>query len=176
MFSLSDDNSNTPFSREELDKLAADVNNAVDRLDQYDKHLLVERLLTTINKGVAPVPMFSTEQAASLLGVSNSATIRNWLEGGYFPGAKFIPNVGWQFSPAGIRQCIETCSEIRNLNTLEELKARGLKIPRESYWLYSNPVAMNLVRQGLADAKAGRITLSDEEFLFELEVPEPPLL
>jgi len=176
MFTLSDDNSNTPFSREELDKLAADVNNAVDRLDQYDKHLLVERLLTTINKGVAPVGMLSTEQAASLLGVSSSATIRNWLEGGYFPGAKFTPNVGWQFDPAGIRHCIRVCSEITNLNTLEELKARGLKVPGESYWIYSHPTALSLVRHSLAAEKAGRITLSDEEFLFELEVPEPPLL
>lgn len=121
MFTLGNDNWLTPFSQEELDELGGDVNNAVDGLDQYDKHLLVERLLSTIKVGVAPVVMLSTEQAANRLGISNPDTIRNWLEGGYFPGAKYTPNVGWRFDPAGVRHCIKICEQIIVLNTKEEI-------------------------------------------------------
>ncbi len=39
----------------------------------------------------------TTKEVAELLGVSSPATVKNWLEGGSFPGAVFV-NGEWMFS------------------------------------------------------------------------------
>jgi excisionase family DNA binding protein len=41
--------------------------------------------------------MLTSKQAASLLGVASANTVKNWLEGGYFPGAFQTPGGHWRF-------------------------------------------------------------------------------
>lgn len=36
-------------------------------------------------------------QVAKILGITSEATIRNWLHGGYFPGASQTENGEWTF-------------------------------------------------------------------------------
>jgi excisionase family DNA binding protein len=53
---------------------------------------LVERLMAT-----AQADALTSKQAASLLGVASANTVKNWLEGGHFPGAFKTPGGHWRF-------------------------------------------------------------------------------
>lgn len=44
-----------------------------------------------------PKNALTSGQAAELLGVSSPNTVKNWLEGGYFPNAYQTPGGHWRF-------------------------------------------------------------------------------
>lgn len=44
----------------------------------------------------------TTGQAAKLLGVSSPNTVKNWLQGGWFPGAIRTPGGHWRFLRADV--------------------------------------------------------------------------
>jgi hypothetical protein len=45
----------------------------------------------------ATTPDLSSREAAEFLGVTSPATIKNWLEGGFFPGSYKTQNGDWLF-------------------------------------------------------------------------------
>jgi len=53
---------------------------------------LVARLVAS-----AQADTLSSTQVASLLGVASANTVKNWLEGGHFPGAFQTPGKHWRF-------------------------------------------------------------------------------
>ena len=54
---------------------------------------LVERLVAS-----AQTDTLTSTQAAALLGVASANTVKNWLEGSFFPGAFQTPGGHWRFS------------------------------------------------------------------------------
>jgi excisionase family DNA binding protein len=69
--------------------LLSDVTAALRDAGRSD---LVERLVAS-----ALANTLSSTQAASLLGVASANTVKNWLEGGHFPGAFQTPGGHWRF-------------------------------------------------------------------------------
>lgn len=62
----------------------------------------------------------TSEQAATFLGVRSLHTVRNWLEGGSFPGAYQDGEGVWRFPIAQleeVRDHMETYNESRQLRT-----------------------------------------------------------
>ncbi len=65
--------------------------------------------------------VLTTCQAAELLGISSPSTIRNWLEGGHFPGASLTPEGYWEFTLAGVLEAKACMSVIQEKNRTGDL-------------------------------------------------------
>lgn len=58
----------------------------------------------------------TSTQAASILGVSSANTVKNWLEGGYFPGAFKTPGGHWRFPRAEVEAMRTRIQELHERN------------------------------------------------------------
>lgn len=72
---------------------------------------LVERLVAS-----AQTDTFTSTQAAALLGVASANTVKNWLEGGYFPGAFQTPGGHWRFPRDEVEAVKIRMEDLRNRN------------------------------------------------------------
>jgi hypothetical protein len=63
----------------------------------------------------------TTTQAANLLGVTSPATMKNWLEGGNFPGAYLTSEGYWAFPLVGVLEAKARMDEIREKNRTGDL-------------------------------------------------------
>lgn len=69
----------------------------------------------------APDEMITTTQAARLLGVSSPNTVKNWLSGGHFPGARRTPGGHWRFARREVEAVKLRMAELRARNRRGEL-------------------------------------------------------
>ena len=77
---------------------------------------LVERLMAT-----AQADALTSKQAASLLGVASANTVKNWLEGGHFPGAFKTPGGHWRFPRVEVEATKLRMEELRERNRRGDL-------------------------------------------------------
>jgi excisionase family DNA binding protein len=77
---------------------------------------LVERLMAT-----AQADALTSKQAASLLGVASANTVKNWLEGGHFPGAFKTPGGHWRFPREEVEAVKLRLEELRERNRHRDL-------------------------------------------------------
>ena len=76
-------------------------------------------------KQTADVPSndsLTSKAAASMLGVSSANTVKNWLEGGYFPGAYKTPGGHWRFPRAEVEAVRARLQELRDRNLRGDLE------------------------------------------------------
>ncbi|MEY3930458.1 MAG: Helix-turn-helix domain [Cyanobacteriota bacterium] len=78
---------------------------------------LVERLMAS-----AQADILTSTEAASLLGVASANTVKNWLEGGYFPGAFQTPGGHWRFPREEVEAAKARMEELRNRNRHGDLR------------------------------------------------------
>ena len=88
--------------------LLSDVTAALREAGRND---LVDRLVAS----AAAAPLTS-KQAATLLGVSSANTVKNWLEGGYFPGAFQTPGGHWRFPREEVETVKMRMEDLRDRN------------------------------------------------------------
>lgn len=81
---------------------------------------LVERLVAS-----AQTDTLTSTQAAALLGVASANTVKNWLEGGYFPGAFQTPGGHWRFSRDEVEAVKMRMEDLRNRNRHGDLMPFG---------------------------------------------------
>lgn len=81
---------------------------------------LAEKLLA-----FRPRRSMTSGEAAALLGVSSRNTVKNWLEGGFFPGAYKTPGGHWRF----LRDEVESVKA--RMDELREKNRRGEVAPPE---------------------------------------------
>ncbi|MCP9891389.1 helix-turn-helix domain-containing protein [Cyanobium sp. Aljojuca 7D2] len=81
---------------------------------------LVERLVASTE-----ADMLTSKQAASLLGVASANTVKNWLEGGYFPGAFQTPGGHWRFPREEVEAVKMRMEDLRNRNRHGDLMPVG---------------------------------------------------
>ncbi|MCP9774308.1 helix-turn-helix domain-containing protein [Cyanobium sp. WAJ14-Wanaka] len=81
---------------------------------------LVERLMASTQ----PAVLTSTE-AASLLGVASANTVKNWLEGGHFPGAFQTPGGHWRFPREEVEAVMMRMEDLRGRNRQVDLMPVG---------------------------------------------------
>ncbi len=91
--------------------LYADV---AEVLLQAGRHDLVERLAA-----LNPKESLTSSEAAKLLGLSSSNTVKNWLAGGHFPGAYQTAGGHWRFP----RHEVEAVKQ--RMEVLRERNRRG---------------------------------------------------
>ncbi|MFN9610717.1 MAG: helix-turn-helix domain-containing protein [bacterium] len=77
---------------------------------------LVDRLVTS----AAAAPLTS-KQAATLLGVSSANPVKNWLEGGWFPGAFQTAGGHWRFPLEDVEAVRSRLEGLRDRNSRREL-------------------------------------------------------
>lgn len=83
---------------------------AADRLD------LVERL-----RALWEDEELTSTQAAGLLGVSSANTVKNWLQGGWFPSAYRTPGGHWRFLRSEVLAARERMDLLRDRNARRDL-------------------------------------------------------
>jgi excisionase family DNA binding protein len=88
--------------------LYSDVTAALLKAGRPD---LVERLAA-----LAPEATLTSSQAAKLLGLSSSNTVKNWLAGGYFPGAFQTAGGHWRFPRREVEAVKRRIAELRDRN------------------------------------------------------------
>jgi len=81
---------------------------------------LVERLMASTQ-----VDMLTSMEAASLLGVASANTVKNWLEGGHFPGAFQTPGGHWRFPLEEVEAAKARMEELRVRNRAGDLMPAG---------------------------------------------------
>ena len=81
---------------------------------------LVERLVAS-----AQTDTLTSTQAAALLGVASANTVKNWLEGGYFPGAFQTPGGHWRFPRDEVEAVKMRMEDLRNRNRHGDLMPVG---------------------------------------------------
>ena len=77
---------------------------------------LVERLMATTQADV-----LTSKQTASLLGVASANTVKNWLEGGHFPGAFKTLGGHWRFPREEVEATKLRMEELRDRNRRGDL-------------------------------------------------------
>jgi len=87
-----------------------------EALSAADRDDLVKRLAALRDDEV-----ITSKQAANLLGVSSANTIKNWLEGGWFPGAFRTPGGHWRFQRSEVLAARERMEELRDKNPRRDL-------------------------------------------------------
>jgi len=65
--------------------------------------------------------LLSSGDAAQLLGVSSINTVKNWLEGGAFPGARKTPGGHWRFPRSEVETVAARMKALREKNAAGEL-------------------------------------------------------
>ncbi|WP_411868812.1 helix-turn-helix domain-containing protein [Vulcanococcus limneticus] len=93
--------------------LFSDVTAALRAAGRTD---LVERLAASAN----PAPLTS-KQAATVLGVASANTVKNWLEGGWFPGAFQTPGGHWRFPVEDVEAVRLRLEGLRDRNSRRDL-------------------------------------------------------
>lgn len=93
--------------------LLSDVTAALREAGRND---LVDRLVAS----TAAAPLTS-KQAATLLGVSSANTVKNWLEGGWFPGAFQTAGGHWRFPLEDVEAVRSRLDGLRDRNNRREL-------------------------------------------------------
>ncbi len=99
----------TALAQPLFDEVTAALTDA-DRLD------LVERLAALREDQTV-----TSKQAANLLGVSSANTVKNWLEGGWFPGAFRTPGGHWRFLRSEVLAARGRMEELRDKNARRDL-------------------------------------------------------
>lgn len=94
--------------------LLSDVTAALREAGRND---LVDRLVASAT--AAPL---TSKQAATLLGVSSVNTVKNWLEGGCFPGAFQTPGGHWRFPPEDVEAVRSRLEGLRDRNSRRDLE------------------------------------------------------
>jgi excisionase family DNA binding protein len=69
----------------------------------------------------AQADALTSKQAASLLGVASANTVKNWLEGGHFPGAFQTPGGHWRFPRGEVEATKLRMEELRERNRRGDL-------------------------------------------------------
>jgi chromosome segregation ATPase len=82
---------------------------------------------------VAKEDLFDTQAASSYLGITNPDTIRNWLEGGSFPGA-FQSRGQWFFPVVELNKVKHRIDEIQTKNKNRDLQPPD---PSDDYDLWA---------------------------------------
>lgn len=77
---------------------------------------LVERLTA-----ISPSETLTSSQAAHLLGLSSPNTVKNWLAGGYFPGAFQTAGGHWRFPRHEVEAVKRRMEELRARNRQGDL-------------------------------------------------------
>jgi excisionase family DNA binding protein len=77
---------------------------------------LIERLVAS-----AKADTLTSKQAATLLGVASANTVKNWLEGGWFPGAFQTPGGHWRFPLEDVEAVRLRLEDLRDRNSLRDL-------------------------------------------------------
>lgn len=93
--------------------LLSDVTAALREAGRND---LVDRLVAS----AAAAPLTS-KQAATLLGVSSANTVKNWLEGGWFPGAFQTAGGHWRFPLEDVEAVRSRLDGLRDRNSRRDL-------------------------------------------------------
>ena len=93
--------------------LLSDVTAALRQAGRSD---LVDRLVASAT--AAPL---TSKQAATLLGVSSANTVKNWLEGGWFPGAFQTPGGHWRFPLEDVEAVRSRLESLRDRNSRRDL-------------------------------------------------------
>jgi excisionase family DNA binding protein len=93
--------------------LLSDVTAALRDAGRSD---LVERLVASAK--AAPL---TSKQAATLLGVASANTVKNWLEGGWFPGAFQTPGGHWRFPAEDVEAVRLRLEDLRDRNSRRDL-------------------------------------------------------
>ena len=87
------------------------LNDVTTALREAGRSDLVERLVASTQ-----ADLLSSTQAASLLGVASANTVKNWLEGGHFPGAFQTPGGHWRFPRAEVEAVKLRMEDLRERN------------------------------------------------------------
>jgi excisionase family DNA binding protein len=93
--------------------LLSDVTAALREAGRSD---LVDRLVASAS--AAPL---TSKQAASLLGVASANTVKNWLEGGWFPGAFQTAGGHWRFPLEDVEAVRSRLESLRDRNSRMDL-------------------------------------------------------
>ena len=93
---------------------------AANRLD------LVERLDALDDDQV-----LTSKHAATLLGVSSANTVKNWLKGGWFPGAYRTPGGHWRFLRSEVLAARDRMDALRDSNRRGDLAQPDLEAESE---------------------------------------------
>lgn len=93
--------------------LLSDVSAALRGAGRSD---LVDRLVASAT--TAPL---TSKQAATLLGVSSANTVKNWLEGGWFPGAFQTAGGHWRFPLEDVEAVRSRLEGLRDRNSRRDL-------------------------------------------------------
>ena len=70
---------------------------------------------------VSAAAPLTSKQAATLLGVSSANTVKNWLEGGWFPGAFQTPGGHWRFPLDDVEAVRSRLESLRDRNSRRDL-------------------------------------------------------
>ncbi|GEM_PF-356607 len=63
----------------------------------------------------------TSSQAAKLLGVASTNTVKNWLKGGFFPGAFRTPGGQWRFPRHEVEETQRRMKELQGKNRRRDL-------------------------------------------------------
>jgi excisionase family DNA binding protein len=96
------------------------LNDVTAALREAGRSDLVERLAAS-----AQSDTLTSTEAAALLGVASANTVKNWLEGGYFPGAFQTPGGHWRFPRDEVEAVKMRIEELRDRNRNRDLKPVG---------------------------------------------------
>ena len=67
--------------------------------------------------------ILTSMQAAKILGITSTATIEDWLHGGYFPGASRIKEDQWSFKLSEVLDVKEAMAEVERKNAVKHIAA-----------------------------------------------------
>ena len=96
------------------------LNDVTTALREAGRSDLVERLVASTQ-----ADLLSSTQAASLLGVASANTVKNWLEGGHFPGAFQTPGGHWCFPREEVEAVKLRMEDLRERNHSRDLMPSG---------------------------------------------------
>ena len=96
------------------------LNDVTTALREAGRSDLVERLVASTQ-----ADLLSSKQAASLLGVASANTVKNWLEGGHFPGAFQTPGGHWRFPREEVEAVKLRLEDLRERNRSRDLMPSG---------------------------------------------------
>ena len=78
-------------------------------------------LVVRLDKALRPQETLTSKKAAELLGVSSVNTVKNWLEGGQFPGAFRTQGGHWRFPREEVLAARERMNTLRERNRRMDL-------------------------------------------------------
>ncbi len=86
-------------------------------LNQAGQHNLAARFQRALEGDKVEAPeVLTSRQAADLLGVSSINTVKNWIEGGFFPGAYQTAGGHWRFPKAEVLEANRRMEALRARN------------------------------------------------------------